>query len=91
MLNQLKRDLLSKEDIKTTDLMLESLTDDDIRDAFLDNVELMLLGTENDSQTEQEVEKIPEYNEDELTKEELKELDNVSESVELIPEYDGEL
>ena len=91
MLNLLKRDLVAKENAAgITDIMLESINNDDIRDAFLDNVELALIGAENDAKVEKELASIPEYDEDELTSDELKELVNLEESVEIIPDFDEE-
>lgn len=89
MLKLLKRDLVAKENAAgITDIMLESINNDDIRDAFLDNVELALIGAENDAKVEKEIASIPEYDEDELTSDELKELENLEESVEIIPDFD---
>lgn len=89
MLNILKRDLLVKENTaNVADVMMESLSNDEIRDAFFDNVELAIIGSENDARVEKEIASIPEYNEDELTSDELKELENLEESVSMIPDFD---
>lgn len=91
MLNILKRDLIARENaVNVTDIMMESLNNDEIRDAFLDNVELALIGSENDAKVEREIASIPEYDEDELTPDELKELENLEESVETIPDFEDE-
>lgn len=89
MLNLLKRDLVVKENAASaTEIMMESLTNDDIRDAFLDNIDLALIGCENDAKVEKEIASIPEYDEDELTSDELDELENLEESTNMIPEFD---
>ena len=91
MLNILKRDLVVRENaVSVTDIMMESLSNDEIRDAFLDDAELALIGVENDAKVEREIAAIPEYDEDELTSDELKELENLEESVDTIPEFDDE-
>ena len=89
MLNLLKRDLAVKENAASiTEIMMESAINDDIRDAFFDDIDVALIGSENDARVEREIASIPEYNEDELTSDELKELENLEESVNLIPEFD---
>lgn len=88
MLNCLKRDLVARESVSINDLMMESMGNDDIRDAFLDNIELALLGSENDAKVEQEIASIPEYDEDELTADEMQELENLEESVSQIPDFE---
>ena len=88
MLNCLKRDLVAQESVSINDLMMESMGNDDIRDAFLDNIELALLGSENDAKVEKEIASIPEYNEDELTSDEMQELENLEESVSEIPDFE---
>lgn len=91
MLNLLKRDLVAKENATSVpNIIMESLGNDDIRDAFLDDVDLVLLGSENDSKVEQEIAAIPEFNENELTSEELHQLENLEESVATIPDFDIE-
>lgn len=87
MLNCLKRDI-ARESVSVNDMMMESMANDDIRDAFLDNIELALLGSENDSKVEQEIASIPEYDEDELSSDELQELENLEESVSQIPDFE---
>lgn len=91
MLNILKRDLMVKENSgNITDIMMESFSNDDIRDAFLDNVEYALIGSENDAKVEREIASIPEYDEDELSSEELDELEQLEESISMIPDFDEE-
>lgn len=87
MLNLLKRDLINRDQMVTsTQLMLESASNDDIRDTFLDSTEAMLIGAENDPEVERQVESIPESEEFDLTAEEMQELQNLEESVEEIPD-----
>lgn len=88
MLNCLKRDLVATESVSANDMMMESMVNDDIRDAFLDNIDLALLGAENDSKVEKEIASIPEYDEDELTSDEMQELENLQESVTQIPDFE---
>lgn len=89
MLKQLKNDLALINNDRGTDidLMMESVSLADVRDAFLDNPQFLLLGSEDDPSVAKEVEGIPEFNEDDLTAEELHELNNIEESVENIPDY----
>lgn len=87
MLELLKKDLIMQEQtISATELMLESAANDDVRDAFLDDTELTLLGVENDPKIAKQVEDIPESDEFGLSKDEMKELENLEESVAMIPE-----
>ena len=88
MLNILKNDLIKKEQaVGFAELMLESAANDDIRDAFLDDTEAMLLGVENDPKIAKQVEDIPESDEFTLTDEEMEELQSLEEAVEAIPEF----
>lgn len=88
MLNLLKRDLVERGQRTTVaELMVESVSNDDIRDAFLDNPKYIFLGSENDPVVEREIDGIPEY-EDGLSDEELDELESITESVDLIPEQE---
>lgn len=88
MLNCLKRDLIVKENMTTVpELIMESMSNDDIRDAFLDNPELVLANAANDPKVEKEIESIPEFEEAQLTDDEMSELENLEESVEMIPEF----
>lgn len=87
MLNILKQDLIRKElAISTVQMVAESVANDDIRDAFLDNAEAILLGVEGDEKIARQVEDIPEANDFELTDTEMEELENLEESVSMIPE-----
>lgn len=88
MLNALKQDLIKKEQVTTpAQLMLESVVNDDVRDAFLDNAEAVLLGSENDPKIAQQVEDIPESDDFDLTDEEMEELEGLEESISNIPDF----
>ena len=87
MLNILKQDLIRKEQaVSCSELMLESVANDDIRDAFLDDTEALLLGSENDPLIAEQIEDIPESNDYDLTDEEMDELESLEESIQCIPE-----
>ena len=89
MLNVLKQDLIKREQaVGYAELMLESALNDDIRDAFLDDTEALLLGVENDPKIAAQVEDIPESDEFELSDEEMEELESLEEAVESIPEFE---
>lgn len=89
MLNVLKQDLIRKEQaVSYAELMLESAANDDIRDAFLDDTEAMLIGVENDPKIAKQVEDIPESEEFTLTDDEMDELENLEESIQNIPEFE---
>lgn len=89
MLNILKQDLIKREQaISSSELMLESVVNHDVRDAFLDDTEALLLGAENDPLIAEQIEDIPEANDYELTDEEIEELEGLEEAVENIPEFE---
>lgn len=77
MISGLKKELSR---IKTENFLTEAAvdaaigTDDDIRDAILDDPETVLAGAEDDPEIEKLVEKIPEYDE-EVTDKDLEKLE----------------
>lgn len=77
MISGLKKELNR---IKTENFLTEAAvdaaigTDDDIRDAILDDPETVLAGAEDDPKIEKLVEKIPEYDE-EVTDKDLEKLE----------------
>lgn len=58
MLDVLKEQLRVDE---TTDLVMEASNDDAVRDMFLDDVDVAVLGAENDPKINSLIEKIPPY------------------------------
>ena len=88
MLDLLKKDLafLQTGDKSSTDTMMESVSNQSIRDAFLDNLELRFLGAEDDPEIEKQIEQIPEYDELEMDASDKKELEMMSES--FVPDID---
>lgn len=78
MLNMLRRDLEKIETPKHfVGLVMESATGRKVRDRFLSETELQLLGSENDPQTAKEIEAIPEFEGFELTEVEKRELEEL--------------
>lgn len=62
MLSNLKSDLMrSRNNATIGDIMIESLADDSIKSVFLDSIDGMLLGSEEDPELEKEVQDIPEF------------------------------
>lgn len=68
----------SVSDPKIIDLMMESTTDDDIRDAFLDDPELIAVGGENDPEIDKFIETIPE--DDDIEPVTNEDIDKIAES-----------
>ena len=81
MLDVLKEQLRVDE---TTDLVMESSNDDNVRDMFLDDVDLAVLGAENDPEINSLIDKIPPYKDNDKNVE--KEIEAISESAMLVIE-----
>jgi len=65
MLEGLKKDIArEKNSTFVFEAMTESMSDDDIKDAFLDDEEVLVLGAENDPEIAELADAIPEYDED---------------------------
>lgn len=75
MLEVLKEQL--RED-KTTDLVMEAVQTQDVRDIFLDGMDAVTLGAENDSSINSFIDKIPMY--EEYDTEFAKEVEALTES-----------
>ncbi len=84
MLDELKRSIVSQsEGTETESLMLEAAVSTDIKDAFLDNPQVIVQGSENDPEVRKLVEGVPGYDEEseESIKRDLKSLtESISET-----------
>lgn len=76
-----------KEQLKTdttSDLVMEAAAGSDIRDVFLDNLDTVVLGAENDPAINKLIDRIPEY--DDIDPEFAKEVEALTESTLLVLE-----
>jgi hypothetical protein len=78
MLNNLKRQIKQEE---MSNVLLEAMTtgDQDIKDLFLDDVQLAVLGAENDPEVKELVQSIPEY--DDHDEDVIAQIESVAESL----------
>ena len=82
MLDSLKRDIRRQRESEFADeAIIESVSDDSVKSAFLDDIDVSVIGAESDPEIAQLVNSIPEYEENDADVEMELEVKNLTENL----------